>query len=490
MAARGTVAFVTATILRDPSTFSPLEAWLAALPPGVDHEQAIRRLMAEHTAAERDALKYAWNSMWARPAQRLPAGVWDTWFVRAGRGYGKTRVGAEGVRKLVTEGRARAVTIIGPTAADARDVMVEGPESGLLVVHPDNTRPLYEPSKRLLTWPNGALGHIRSAEDPEGCRGLNSDCLWGDEPASWKSGRAAWDMGTLGNRIGTPHAILTGTPRPHPWLREIEQASGTILTTGSTYENLANLAPAFVRLILARYEGTRLGAQELHAQYLDDVEGALWTAAVIEASRILNFDPGNPWASLVQAITLETRLALGLGAWRPASSERRPWVTWVGVDPPGETAECGIVVATAPRRARAGFDHAVVLDDLSMAGRPEDWGKRVVHAIHRWGAAGAVVEKNMGGDMARAVIHNVDPNVVIEKVNAKDSKYDRAEPVSALYPQGWVHHAGYFGALESQQTTWVQDESESPDRLDALVHVLTKLLSPSAPKQSSVHAPV
>lgn len=477
-----------ATLIRDPATYSPIEGYLIQFPP--EHRDiAIERLKAAATATERTEMDYAWNQLLARPNQRLPEGVWDTFMVRAGRGYGKTRTGAESVRKLVNDGRARAVLLIGPTAADARDVMVEG-ETGILAVHPQNVRPEYEPSKRLLTWPNGAVGHVRSAEEPDACRGLNNDLVWGDEPASWKTASAAWDNAMLGNRIGEPHAVLTGTPRPLEWLKAIERAAGTRLSTGSTYENIANLAPKFIQLILSRYENTRLGQQELHALYLEDVEGALWRLQVIESGRFMSWDDGNPWASLAANLTLENRLLLGLGMWQPAKGERRTWETWVGVDPPGETAECGIVVGTAPQRGRAGYDHAVILDDMSVEGPPEVWGRRVVEAVRKYRAKGVVVEKNMGGDMCRSTIHNVDPNVHVEKISAVDSKGDRTEPVSVLYPQGWVHHYGVLSKLESQQTTWVEGESKSPDRLDAAVHLVNKLLRPVNIGRGKVHSPV
>lgn len=474
---------------RDLATLSPFERWILRFPP----EQRLDRiadLMRKHTADEREDLRYTWTGLWARPNQLLPEGDWLTMFVRAGRGYGKTRIGSEGVRKMVNEGRARAVTIIAPTAADARDVMIENPNSGLLAVHPKDVRPVYKPSVRTLEWPNGALGHVRSAEDPDSIRGLNSDLVWGDEPASWRYGEESWDMAMLGNRIGSPHSILTGTPRPLEWLRKIETADGTVVRTGSTYENIANLASAFITLILDRYENTRLGAQELHAQYLEDVEGALWKMLHIEAGRIGSWDQADPWAALARALTLDVRRAQGLGEYVPDPHERRAWETWVGVDPPGETAECGIVVGTAPKGARAGTDHAVILDDCSTEGPPEVWGAAVVEAVRRHNAVGVVVESNQGGDMTRATIHAVDPNVLVEKVRASESKADRAEPVSVLYPRGWVHHLGHLPRLESQQTTWVAGESKSPDRLDALVHLVTKLLRPTPLKRASVQSPL
>jgi phage terminase large subunit-like protein len=437
-----------------------------------------------------DVLPYAWGSVWARPNQLLPAGTWDTWMIRAGRGYGKTRTGSEAIRKRVTTGQSRAVTICGPTAADARDVMIEGPDSGLLAVHPPQVRPDYEPSKRLLTWPNGAVGHVRSGEDPDGLRGLQSDTVWFDEPASMRHGEAAWDNAMLGNRVGRdPRSIITGTPRPLPWLRKLEEQPTTVLSTGSTYENLGNLAPAFIRLILERYEGTRLGAQELHALYLEDVEGALWTLTQIEAGRFSRFDRGDPWRSLAVAWS---PIASRFGRLAQTFAERRRWLTAVGVDPPGETAECGIVVATAPENGYAARDHAVVLDDRSMAGSPEHWGAAVAKAAHDYDADVIVVESNQGGDMVRSTIHAHDPNLNVVKIRAKDSKADRAEPISVLYAKGWVHHLGSLPVLESQMTTWVPAEGKSPDRIDAAVHVLTHLLRPtvigsaSLPDQSAL----
>jgi phage terminase large subunit-like protein len=272
------------------------------------------------------------------------------------------------------------------------------------------------------------------------------------------------------------------------WLRKLEAAPTTRLSTGSTYENLGNLAPAFIRLIIERYEGTRLGNQELHALYLDDVEGALWTMAAIEATRVAAFNPIDPWHSLnVELNRIRTRLGLGL---QPVERERRPWSVKVGVDPPGETAECGIIVGTAPSKGRAGEHHAVILDDMTVAGPPEVWGAQVVAAYHRHNADAVIVEANQGGDMVRSTIHNVDPTVTVTKIRASASKYDRAEPVSVLYARGWVHHLGFFGPLESQLTTWVPSEDKSPDRLDALVHLVNALLTPMPMRRATVSSPV
>lgn len=475
---------------RDPAALSMAEQVFMLVPPD-QRADAITEFVSGLPARRREDLVWTW-SFWRRPAQTPPAS-YRTWVIRAGRGFGKTRTGAEAVRERVREGTAGRVSLIGPTAGDVRDVMIEG-ESGLLAVHPHDFRPIYEPSKRRLTWPNGAVATAFSAEEPDRLRGPQSDLVWGDEPASWKSGSEPWDNAMMGNRLGRdPRSILTGTPRPLAWLREIESKAGTVTTTGSTYENFANLAETFIDLVIGRYEGTRLGQQELHALYMDDVEGALWKLATIEASRLMRWDRTAPWASLVTGITETMRAALGLGPFALAPGDlRRPWETWVGVDPPGETAECGIVVGMAPKNGRAGRDHAVILDDMSTTGSPEVWGARVVEAIHKWGAGGAVVEANQGGDMVRATIHAADPNVKVEKIRALVSKADRAEPVSGLYPRGWVHHYGHLGALESQMTTWVPSETKhkSPDRIDALVHLVTKLLAPIPQQRASIMSPV
>lgn len=418
-------------------------------------------------------LMFAWW-FWARPQQLPPSWLWRVWIIRAGRGFGKTRSGAEFVRDEVNAGRAGYVSLIAPTSAAGRDVMVEG-ESGLLAVHPDATRPDYEPSKRRLTWPNGAIGIVYTAEEPDRLRGPQSDLIWADEPASYKTGREAWDNAMLGLRLGKrPRSIMTMTPRPLDWLRELEADPKTAVTTGSTYENKANVAPEFLELILGRFEGTRLGRQEIHADYLEDVEGAYWRLATIEVTRFRRFDLESPWRSL-RAEIAATRDQFGLP---PAAVllDRRPWRIIVAVDPPGETAECGIVVAAGPKNGVGGRDHAVVLDDRSLPGPPEVWGPAVVEAYKTWNAEAVFVESNQGGDMVRSTIHAADPNVPVNKIRAKVSKAERAEPIATLYSKGWVHHVGYMPKLEDQMTTWVPAESKSPDRLDAMVHAIRELL--------------
>lgn len=470
---------------RDPATYSPLERFAASIPPE-ERAAAIRVFVRELPAHTRDGLRTAWYSWWARPNQLMPLDeTWQTWLIRAGRGYGKTRTGAEGVRRLIKRGMASRVSLIAPTAGDGRDVMVEG-ESGLLAIHPNDWRPEYEPSKRRLTWPNGAQATVFSAEEPDRLRGPQSDLVWGDEPASWKTGSAAWDMAAFGNRLGAhPRAILTGTPRPLPWLKEIEAKPSTRVTTGSTYENLTNLAPSFVDMVLERYEGTRLGRQELHALYLEDTEGALWTLEVLNLFRMPTFERGDPWRSLKLSL-------LRAGQRLPQGDTSRPWVTYVAVDPPGSTAECGIAVGTAPKGGRAGYDHAVILDDMSIAGSPPQWGAQVVAAYRKYGADCVYVEANQGGDMVVSTIHNIDETVNVEKIHAKESKYDRAEPISTLTAKGWIHFNGILSKLEDQMTTWVPGpKSKSPDRMDAFVHLVTKLLKPmQTGRAGTVQSPV
>lgn len=432
----------------------------------------------DSSALER--LMFLWD-FWRRPNQGRPEGLGTThraWLLIAGRGFGKTRVGAETTRQMI-EIEPR-IALVGPTAADVRDVMVEG-ESGLLSVFPPSERPIYEPSKRRVTFHNGAMATLFSAEEPDRLRGPQHGWAWVDEPASMPRGEDTLSNLLLGLRLGRePWALLTGTPKPARWLRTLSQRPDTIVTTGSTYDNVANLAPGFIDDVLGRYEGTRLGRQELHAEWLDDVEGALWTELILDRGRLTSFDIRQPWSSLNKHLSDR-----GL----PSILERRAWRVIVAVDPPGETAECGIIVACAPTQGRAGVDHAVILEDCSMPGRPEEWGAQVASAAKRWDAERVVVESNQGGDMVRATIHAVEPNLRVEKITARLSKSARAEPVSALYERGLVHHAGFFPMLESQMVSWVVGNSKSPDRMDALVHAVASLLIASPVVAGSVISP-
>lgn len=413
---------------------------------------------------------FEWHQ-WARRNQRIPDGMGETyriWMFRAGRGSGKTRAGAETVRELVDSGRAGRIALVAPTAADVRDVMIEG-ESGLMTVFPPDQRPSWQPSLRRVTFHNGAIATSFSADEPERLRGPQHDFAWVDEPASMPRGPEALSNLLFGLRLGrTPWAMITGTPKPLGWLRELAQRDDTITTTGSTYDNEQYLASTFISDMIARYEGTRLGQQELWADFLEDTEGALFTAETINRSRIATFDVARPWD------TLSDWLVKGGSA---PVTDRRPWRTIVAVDPPGETAECGIVVATAPVNGQAGVDHCVILEDASITGRPEEWGAQVAATARKWNADRVYVESNQGGDMVRATIQAVDQGLRVEKITAKVGKAARAEPISALFERGLVHVAGFLPHLEEQMTTWVPGVSKSPDRLDAMVHAVATLLT-------------
>lgn len=399
--------------------------------------------LARLTDQEAEEILYDWD-LWARPAQRLPPGDWQTWLTLAGRGWGKTRVGAETVRRKVETGQAGRVALVAATSADARDVMVEG-ESGILAVSPPWNMPRYEPSKRRLTWPNGAVATTYSADEPNRLRGPQHDFAWADELAAWRFDQEAWDMLMFGLRLGTdPRAIVTTTPRPTALIKALAADPGTLLTRGSTYENRANLAPAFFRRIIGKYEGTRLGRQELNAEILDDVVGALWTLKLIEEHRVAT------------APEL-TRIVVAVD---PAVSK-------------GDNSnETGIIVAGI-----AGNEHAYVLEDLTVRGSPNEWAQAAVTAYRRHKADRIVAEVNQGGDMVESIIRGIDRSIPYEGVRATRGKAIRAEPVSALYERGRVHHVGVHAQLEDQMTNWTPASGEaSPDRLDALVWAVTSLM--------------
>ncbi|HEY0838862.1 MAG TPA: terminase family protein, partial [Vulgatibacter sp.] len=275
----------TPGISQAPETRS-LRASLLSLEPAVRAE-VLAGLSDEHAAA----LLYDWRGLWARDPQVTPQGEWRTWLLLAGRGFGKTRVGAEWVREQVESGKARRIALVARSAADIRDVMVEG-ESGILAVSPPWNKPKYEPSKRRLTWPNGAIATTYSADEPNLLRGPQHDAAWADERAAWRYDDA-WDQLMFGLRLGSdPRCVVTTTPRPTKAIKELIADSGTFVTRGSTYDNRANLAKAFLEKIVKKYEGTRLGRQELNAEILEDTEGALWTMALIEASRVAEAPAG------------------------------------------------------------------------------------------------------------------------------------------------------------------------------------------------------
>lgn len=398
----------------------------------------------EHAAA----LLYDWD-VWARDKQKEPPGDWRLWLYIAGRGHGKTRTGAEWTRKRSGRGKGERLAIVGRTAADVRDVMIEG-SSGLLSVCPPWDRPLYEPSKRRITWKNGAIATTYSADEPDLLRGPNHSGFWADEIASWQR-TDAFDQLLLTLRIGdNPRGIATTTPRPTKFIKDLMSLITTHVTRGSTYENRVNLAPAFFDQIISKFENTRIGKQELLAEIIDDNFGALWKRDWIEETRVIHHP------ELKRII--------------------------VAIDPPGsssktseEPAEAGIIVAGLGVDGRG-----YVIADYSLTGTPNEWAAAALSAYSVFEADCIVAETNFGGEMVEAVIQGVSNAngmgyAPFRAVHASRGKQLRAEPISNLYQQGRVSHVGVFPDLEEQMCNWSPGE-KSPDRIDALVWCLTELM--------------
>lgn len=388
----------------------------------------------------------------ARPSQLPPQGSgWNGWLVMAGRGFGKTRTGAEWIHELVQTGSAGRIALVAPTSADARDTMVEG-QSGILRTAPAWNRPEYEPSKRRLTWRNGAIATTFSSEEADRLRGPEHDAAWADELGVWNDPQHTWDMLMFGLRIGAhPRWLVTTTPKPIKLLKELlaRESHDVVVTRGSTFDNAANLAPSALAALRKRYEGTRLGRQELNAELLSDTPGALWQLDWLDKGRV------------ARAPELK-RIVVAID---PAVSNTE------GSD------ETGIIVAGVGHD-----DHGYVLADLSGRYGPRDWAIKAVRAYRDHQADRIVAEKNQGGDMVETTLRMVDVSVPYRAVHASRGKVTRAEPISALYEQGKVHHVGTFTALEDQLCSFTNDFDRnragySPDRLDALVWCLTELMT-------------
>jgi len=404
-----------------------------------------------------DQLLWDWSA-WGRPEQQAPEGDWAIWAYIAGRGAGKTRTAAEWVReqaKYTTDGQRR-FALVARTAADVRDVIVEG-ESGIMNVTPPSERPLYEPSKRRLTWPNGNTATCFTADEPDSLRGPQFTHAWGDEIAAWRqtpdaAGMTAFDNLRVGTRLGAhPKIMVTTTPKRVPLLYKLIEEAKTgrvVITRGSTLDNSGNLSGAYLDAITGVYAGTRLAAQELYGEMLDDVEGALWTEELIERNRESFMPQGTP-------------------------------LRVIGVDPSvaeNPRDECGIVVCASTAERDLYKRQSWVLEDASVLGSPEVWANKVVEMARKWGCP-VVAEVNQGGALVRNAINAIDPNIKVLEVHSKYGKALRAEPVTLAYEQGRVHHIGYLADLESQMFSWIPGESsKSPDRVDALVHALTALL--------------
>jgi phage terminase large subunit-like protein len=408
------------------------------------------RWLSQLSDAEAYLLLYDWERFWSRPSQREPAGDWRTWLILAGRGFGKTRAGGEWVRKQVRT--LPLVNLIAATADDARDIMIEG-ESGLLAICPSDEKPLYKSSVRQLHWPNGAKSLIFTADEPDRLRGKQHMGLWCDELAAWRYAES-WDQAMLGLRLGpNPRVCVTTTPRPTQIIKDLVASPTTVVTGGSTYENVGNLAPAFLSQIIRRYEGTRMGRQELRAEILDDNPSALWRRERLDELRVGE-------APSLQRIVVAVDPS---GGDDPENDEQGIVVAGIGPPPPGDTTNAAI--------------HGYCLDDRTCRLKPEGWGKRVVDTYYDWKANFVVAEKNYGGDMVRAVIHSVDPNVPVMLVNASRNKEVRAEPVAALDAQGKIHQVGSWSKMEDELCGWdPMTTSRSPNRLDARVWAFTKLM--------------
>ncbi|QZD88363.1 DNA-packaging protein [Qipengyuania psychrotolerans] len=403
---------------------------------------------------ERKEFRYHWH-LWARRSQLPPPGDWRCWLVNAGRGFGKTRAGAEWVREIARRTPDARIALVGASLNEARAVMVEG-ESGLLAVFPPGNMPTFEPSLRRISWGNGAVATLYSAAEPESLRGPQHDYAWCDEIAKWDnaSSRAerAWDNLQMGMRLGDdPRVLATTTPRATQLMRRLcaQEASGDVaITRGSTYENGQHLPEPFVEDIKKQYGGTALGRQELDGVMLQDIEGALWSRSLIEKCR--NEALGDPPLRVV-----------------------------IGVDPPATSRgdECGIIVCGI---GASGI--AQVLADISVARpTPERWARAVANAAAAWNADRVIAEANQGGDMVASVLRAADIALPLKLVHASRGKTARAEPVAALYETGRVVHTALFAKLEDQLCGIMaggkyEGPGKSPDRADALVWALTELM--------------
>ena len=395
-------------------------------------------------AARRQMLARSW-AMTARPSQLPPDGDWACWLILAGRGFGKTRTGAEWVTAQVAAHPGARFALVGPTAHDALAVMLEG-ESGLLAVAPDGMRPEWRASRRELRWPNGAMASVISAVEPDSLRGPQFHFAWCDEIAAWPRAAEVWANLKMGLRLGErPRVVVTTTPRPLAFLRDLQGADGVVVTRGSTFDNRANLPPAYLADVAGAYAGTTLGRQELMGELLDDREGALWSRDGLEACREKEVPP------LLRVV--------------------------VGVDPPAGPGGCGISVVGLDAD---GIGH--VLADASVHGvLPSVWAQAVAAAHARFGADRVVVETNNGGNMVESTLRAANHVLPVKQVKASRGKAARAEPVSALYAAGRVRHAGMFPELEDEMCGLMLGggyvgPGSSPDRADALVWALTELM--------------
>ncbi|MFC3697405.1 MAG: DNA-packaging protein [Pseudomonadota bacterium] len=402
--------------------------------------------------AGRERMSREWDWL-ARPGQKAPGGDWRIWLMMAGRGFGKTRAGAEWVRGIAEAQPGARIALVGATLGEARRVMVEG-ASGLLAIAPWWCRPVFAPALRKLTWPNGAVATLFGAAEPESLRGPQFSHGWADEIAKWPLALGAWDNLMMAMRLGkSPRVMATTTPRPVALVRRLVADGDVIVTRGRTADNRANLAEGFVEAMERSYGGTRLGRQELDGELIEEVEGALWSRDLIERCRVAHVPGAGDGAALHRVV--------------------------VAVDPPASAHgdACGIVVAGV-----GGDGRAYVIADASVEGcSPEQWARAVAAAALVHGADKVVAEANNGGAMVESVLRAADAMLPVKLVHASRGKVARAEPVAALYEAGRVAHRGAFARLEDEMCGLLAGggyvgPGRSPDRADALVWALTELM--------------
>ena len=414
--------------------------------PESQRADALRTIQCSLSEPEAAKLNYIWP-LRARDSQLPPEGDWNTWLILAGRGFGKTRTGAEWVRAQVEDGHAHRIALVARTLPEAQSIMVHG-ESGIINICPPWDKPIYEPSKRKLTWPSGAHALAFSSHEPDQLRGPQFDAAWCDELASWEYPAQTWDNLTFALRLGRrPRSVVTTTPKSIELVRTLTNGPGVQVTRGTTFDNKDNLAPAFFNGIIEQYDGTRIGRQEIYAELIEEDEDALWKREWIENARLSAYPP---IARIVVSID-------------PAMSTRP------------NSSETGIVVVGADMRRK----HAYVLADESGRLTPNSWALRAAHLFDKFNATRIIAEDNAGGEMVKSTLKNaVERTLPYKGIKARRGNYIRAEPVAALYEQGRVHHVGRFPELEDQMCTWTPDlgPSTSPDRADALVHAITELV--------------
>jgi len=399
---------------------------------------------------ERAALMRLWCFA-ARQDQLEPGGDWRTWLIQAGRGWGKTRTGAEWVIERALEVPGCRIALVARSASDARDVMVEG-QSGIMACAHDSERPEYEPSKRRLTWPNGSLATTYTAEKPDQMRGPQHHYAWADELAAWHR-LDAWDQLKFGMRLGVrPRVVVTTTPRPLHMLRKLAQLESTHVTRGSTMDNQANLSADFIEAIHDRYKGTTLGRQELEGELLSELPGALFLRRDLDACRV---DSPPSLRRIVVAVD-------------PATTSN------------AESDESGLVVA-----GLCSSGHLYILEDLSMRGTPDAVCRRAIEAYKHHKADRLVFESNQGGETWRTISEQLDRSVPVKLIHASKGKHARAEPIGARLEQQRLHICGIMPALEDQLTNYVPGlTKQSPDRLDAMVWACTELDEKTLPEIS------